>query len=76
MVIQSIHSPDRVFEIAEAIRLKAMQSGKFMVVQNSLSFDAPQVRVVIDRDHVRNTGRAGAGWGPGAQPGWDGCPVG
>lgn len=58
MVIQSIHSPDRVFEIAEAVRLKAMQSGKFMVVQNSLSFDAPQVRVVIDRDRAANLGVA------------------
>ena len=58
MVIQSIHSPDRVFEIAEEIRLKAMQSGMFMVVQNSLSFDAPQVRVVIDRDRAANLGVA------------------
>ena len=58
MVIQSIHSPDRVFEIAEEIRLKAMQSGMFMVVQNSLSFDAPQVRIVIDRDRAANLGVA------------------
>ena len=58
MVIQSIHSPDRVFEIAEEIRLKALQSGMFMVVQNSLSFDAPQARVVIDRDRAANLGVA------------------
>ena len=58
MVIQSIHSPDRVFEVAEEIRQKAMQSGMFMVVQNSLSFDAPQVRIVIDRDRAANLGVA------------------
>ena len=52
MVIQSIHGPERVVEIAEEIRAKAMQSGMFIVVQNSLSFDAPQVRVTIDRDRA------------------------
>jgi multidrug efflux pump len=56
MVLQSIHSPERVFEIAEEIRLKALQSGMFIVLQNSLSFDAPQVRVVIDRDRAANLG--------------------
>ncbi len=56
MVIQSIHAPERVVEIAEEIRQKAMQSGMFIVVQNSLSFDAPQVRVVIDRDRAANLG--------------------
>jgi multidrug efflux pump len=29
-----------------------MQSGMFIVVQNSLSFDSPQVRVTIDRDRA------------------------
>ncbi|MBN8629625.1 MAG: efflux RND transporter permease subunit [Rhodobacterales bacterium] len=52
MVIQSIHNPERVVEIADEIRAKAMQSGMFIVVQNSLSFDAPQVRVTIDRDRA------------------------
>jgi len=56
MVLQSIHAPERVFEIAEEIRLKAMQSGMFIVMQNSLSYDAPQVRVVIDRDRAANLG--------------------
>ncbi|QYK43308.1 MAG: efflux RND transporter permease subunit [Paracoccaceae bacterium] len=58
MVIQSIHAPERVVEIAEEIRAKAMQSGMFIVVQNSLSFDAPQVRVTIDRDRAANLGVA------------------
>ncbi|PRD33804.1 UNVERIFIED_CONTAM: putative transporter [Trichonephila clavipes] len=56
MVIQSIHSPDRVVEIADEIRMKAMQSGKFIVVQNSLAFDAPQVSITIDRDRAAELG--------------------
>ncbi len=58
MVIQSIHAPERVVEIAEEIRTKAMQSGMFIVVQNSLSFDAPQVRLTIDRDRAAQLGVA------------------
>lgn len=58
MVLQSIHAPERVFEVAEEIRQKAMQTGKFIVLQNSLSFDAPQVRVVIDRERAANLGVA------------------
>ncbi len=52
MVIQSIYEPARVFEVAEEIRQKAQASGRFIVVQNSLAFDAPQVRVTIDRDRA------------------------
>jgi multidrug efflux pump len=52
VVIQSIHSPERVAEVSEEIRLKAQKSGKFIVVQNSLAFDAPEVRVTIDRDRA------------------------
>lgn len=58
MVVQSIYPPERVVEIAEDIRSKAMQSGMFIVVQNSLSFDAPQVRVTIDRDRAAQLGVA------------------
>ncbi len=56
MVVQSIYSPDRVFEVAEEIRAKAMQTGRFIIVQNSLSFDAPQARVTIDRDRAASLG--------------------
>ncbi len=52
MVIQSIHDAERVFEIAEEVKNKAQASGRFIVVQNSLSFDAPQVTVTIDRDRA------------------------
>jgi len=52
VVLQSIHAPDRVAEVAEEIRQKAQATHKFIFVQNSLSFDAPEVRVTIDRDRA------------------------
>jgi multidrug efflux pump len=52
VAIQSIHEPARVFEVAEEVRQKAQASGRFIVVQNSLAFDAPQVTVTIDRDRA------------------------
>ncbi|WP_458792727.1 efflux RND transporter permease subunit [Yoonia sp. MH D7] len=52
LVIQSIYAPERVVEVAEEIRGKAMASGRFIVVQNSLSFDAPQITVTIDRERA------------------------
>ena len=52
MVVQSIHTPERVAEVTDEIKRRAMASGKFIIVQNSLAFDAPQVRVTIDRDRA------------------------
>ncbi|MGC9447739.1 efflux RND transporter permease subunit [Cereibacter sphaeroides] len=52
MVLQSIQSPDRVFEISEEIRRRAEASGRFIAVQNSLAFDAPEVVATIDRDRA------------------------
>ncbi|MFP1642847.1 efflux RND transporter permease subunit [Pontitalea aquivivens] len=52
MVIQSIHAPDRVAEVADQIKARAQATGKFIIVQNSLAFDAPEVRVTIDRDRA------------------------
>ena len=52
VVIQSIHDAERVYEVAEAVKNKAQASGRFIVVQNSLAFDAPQVNVTIDRDRA------------------------
>ncbi len=52
LVIQSVHDPARVYEVAEEVRAKAQASGRFIVVQNSLAFDAPQVQVTIDRDRA------------------------
>ncbi len=55
-VIQSTNSADQVYEQAEAIKRKAMASGKFIVVQDSLSFDKPQAQVLIDRQRAASLG--------------------
>jgi len=52
MVIQSTGDPSQVFEVAEEIKNKAQASGRFIIVQNSLAFDAPQVTVTIDRERA------------------------
>ncbi len=52
VVLQSVHDPDRVYEVAEEIKAKAQASGQFIVVQNSLAYDQPEIRVTIDRDRA------------------------
>ncbi len=52
MVIQSTGDSSRVFEVAEQIRLKAQETGRFIVVQNSLAYNAQQVVITIDRDRA------------------------
>ena len=52
LVIQSTGDPAQVYEVAEEIRQEAQASGRFIVVQSSLSFDAPQITVTIDRDRA------------------------
>ena len=52
VIIQSIHDPQRVFEVAEQVKNKAQESGRFIVVQNSMAFDQPEVTVTIDRDRA------------------------
>ncbi len=55
-VIRSTGPAAPVYELAEQVKQKAMASGRFIVVQNSLSFDAPQVTVSIDRDRAMAIG--------------------
>ncbi|KQZ15514.1 acriflavine resistance protein B [Mesorhizobium sp. Root554] len=52
MVVRSTGDASQVFEAAEQIKNKAQASGRFIVVQNSMSYDAPQVTVTIDRDRA------------------------
>lgn len=52
MVVRSIGESSQVYEVAEEIKNKAQASGRFIVVQNSMSYDAPQVTVTIDRDRA------------------------
>lgn len=52
MVIQSTGDADRVFEVTEEIKQRAMATGQFIVVQNSLAYNAQEVVVTIDRDRA------------------------
>ncbi|MDX8518613.1 efflux RND transporter permease subunit [Mesorhizobium dulcispinae] len=52
MVVRSTGAPSEVFDEAEKIKNKAQASGRFIVVQNSMSYDAPQVTVTIDRERA------------------------
>lgn len=52
MILQSTGPSERIFEVAEEIRAKAQASGKFIIVQNSLAYNAPQITVRIDRDRA------------------------
>jgi multidrug efflux pump len=55
-VIRSIGTPAQVFDVAEKMRAKAMQTGRFFLVQNSATYDQPQARVEIDRDRAAALG--------------------
>ncbi|WEX10465.1 efflux RND transporter permease subunit [Chelativorans sp. AA-79] len=52
VVIQSTGDPSQVYEIAEEIKNKAQASGRFIVVQNSMAFDTPEVTVAVDRERA------------------------
>ncbi|BBE74183.1 efflux RND transporter permease subunit [Oharaeibacter diazotrophicus] len=56
VVVQSTADAARVYEVAEEIKKRAMGAGRFIVVQDSLSFETPQVRVLIDRDRAAALG--------------------
>ena len=46
----------RPYEVAEQIRQRAMKSGKFIVVQNSISYETPRARITVDRDRAAALG--------------------
>ncbi len=52
LVLQSAGPSDEVARVAEEVVAKAQASGQFITVQNSLSYDARQVTVTIDRDRA------------------------
>jgi multidrug efflux pump len=52
MVLQTTGDPSQVYEVAEQVRQKAQASGKFIIVQNSLAFDAQEVTITVDRDRA------------------------
>ncbi|MFD1197209.1 efflux RND transporter permease subunit [Brucella gallinifaecis] len=56
IALQSTGPADQVFELAEEIKNEAQASGQYIIVQNSLSFNAPQTRISIDRDRAATLG--------------------
>lgn len=52
VVLQSTGPSDRIFEVAEEVKAAAMKSGRFIIVQNSLSYNSSQVVLRIDRDRA------------------------
>lgn len=56
IAIQSTGSSDQVFEISEEIKNEAQASGQFIIVQNSLSFNAPQTTIEVDRERASAMG--------------------
>lgn len=52
LVVRSTGEAAKVFEVGEEIKRKAQASGRFIVVQNSMSYNAPQTSITIDRDRA------------------------
>ncbi len=52
VILQSTGPSDRIFEVAEEVKAAAMASGRFIVVQNSLSYNASQIVMRIDRERA------------------------
>ena len=55
-VLRTIGDSAQAYEVAEQIRERAIKSGKFIVVQNSISYETPRARIVIDRDRAAALG--------------------
>ncbi|WP_112662266.1 efflux RND transporter permease subunit [Microvirga flavescens] len=51
-VLRTIGDPSQAYEVAEQIKQKAMASGKFIVAVNSMSYQTPRARIIIDRDRA------------------------
>jgi multidrug efflux pump len=55
-VVRTIGDSTQAYEVAEEIRKKAVASGRFIVVQNSMSYETPRARITIDRDRAATLG--------------------
>ncbi|MFO1146967.1 MAG: efflux RND transporter permease subunit [Alsobacter sp.] len=56
LVLRSTDAPEQVYEVAESIRKQAQVSGLFTGVQNSLSYEQPRARIIVDRDFAASLG--------------------
>lgn len=55
-VLRTINDSSQAYEVAEEIRKRAMKSGKFIIVQNSISYQTPRARITVDRDRAAALG--------------------
>jgi multidrug efflux pump len=55
-VLRTIGDPSQAYEVAEQVKQRAMKSGKFIVVQNSVSYQTPRARIIVDRDRAAALG--------------------
>ena len=55
-VVTTTNSYDTLFEVSESLKQKAMDSGLFMMVNNTLRMNKPQVHVMIDREKAGQLG--------------------
>jgi multidrug efflux pump len=55
-VLRTIADPSQAYEVAEQVRRKALATGKFIIVQNSISYETPRARIVVDRDRAAALG--------------------
>lgn len=55
-VLRTIASPAQAYEVAEQVKQRAMQTGKFIVVQNSVTYQTPRARIIVDRDRAAALG--------------------
>lgn len=56
IALQSTGPSSQVFELAEEIKNEAQATGQFIIVQNSMSYNAPQTTITIDRDRAATLG--------------------
>jgi multidrug efflux pump len=55
-VLRTIGDSAQAYEVAEQVRQRAQKSGKFIVVQNSISYETPRARITVDRDRAAALG--------------------
>jgi len=55
-VLRTIGDPAQAYEVGEQVRQRAQKSGKFIVVQNSISYETPRARIIVDRDRAAALG--------------------
>jgi multidrug efflux pump len=55
-VLRTIGDSSQAYEVAEEVRKRATASGRFIVVQNSVAYETPRARILVDRDRAATLG--------------------